>query len=370
MSLERLSYSYLNKKNKLFGFEEKINDQTFLPIKLTGDAANPGFANAMRRILISEVPTMAFDAYADGHVVIKSNTSQYHNEVLLDRFGFITLDSLKNYEDLIFTVCDPETKEPLKNKGNDFLEVTTHSHMCVQNTKTKEYLKISDYIVYDSLMLTLKPGEEIHMLMKASLGTGRKHIRWQSSVTMYKFATKFDKENNDHFESNDELLAYLGHEKSEPEAIILTIESVGKLPSHEVLRRGLEVFKGKLNYLKDNIKFSEKSDVVSVETDEAIPNLVKFRINGEDHTVGNAIQQFILKNLKKLINETEMKLILESLSSYRKPHPLTNMIELLVRTPQTEALVFPEGQFENIDNPATRLVLYSIETLIDLVSSL
>jgi hypothetical protein len=379
--LETLDNSYLNKRYKLLGFEEEIHPDTFLPIQLTG--VDQGFANALRRIFTEEVPTAAFNP---DDVVIRSNTSQYHQEVLVDRVGFITLDTGEitkaGIDKLLFLICDPEDpSRPLKNEGEEILKVHLHDYMYIQNTETKAPIDVESIVPHDSLLLTLNPGEEIHLLMQASMGTGRVHPRWQSSVAMYKFVTEHD--GTPKLETNDEQLDYLGKDHRKPESIILTVESIDKLPSSEIIGSGFDVFKQKLDFIKQHITLHEDSDIVTLTTDDSIPNLVQYTIKDEDQTLGIALQRAILNNLEALIKttvavneqamaseESERNLLQESMSSFRKPHPLDNYIELVVRTPQTYDLVFPSGKFDEFENPAVRLVIYTIESMKDLCDDL
>ena len=68
--------------------------------------------------------------------------------------------------------------------------------------------------------------------------------------------------------------------------------------------------------------------------------------------------------------DSELDLILESISSYRKPHPLDDCIEVVVRTPQTLELVFPQGKHVELEKPEIKLIILAIEDLIELCEDL
>lgn len=66
----------------------EINSLEKDTIKFTLHKADLSIANALRRIMISEVPTMAIE-----FVKIKQNTSSMHDEYIAHRLGLIPLQS-------------------------------------------------------------------------------------------------------------------------------------------------------------------------------------------------------------------------------------------------------------------------------------
>jgi DNA-directed RNA polymerase subunit L len=390
--LTELKSSYVNNKYKLFGIDVKVSRTNFLPIKLTN--MHLSLANALRRIFIAEVPVHAFP---EEKIKILTNTSQYHRQVLLDRIGFITLNSHQfasnNPEDILFVISDPnDTGKPLKNETNGIIFVRLHEYVQIQKDSTKEVIADKKaFMPLNMLLLTLNPGEEIHCAMKAGLGTKKNgsgsqkvitdttkfYTQWQSSITLYKFETGH--EGVDKPETNDQLMKYIGYESKEPKAIILTVESVHKLNSNSVIVTGISVLKEKLEQFKEHLMNYEKSKIVTVELDANIPNLIKIRIQNEDHTLGHLLESYCLMKLQELIRITvskiadpeqdvaqaEQDLLVESLSAYRKPHPLDNFTEISIRTPQTHELAFPAGQFDEIKNSAIRLVVLTVQDLQD-----
>ena len=368
--LTPLTTSYINKQYRLFGFVEEINKENFLPIRLSG--VDVSIANALRRIFFSEIPTFAFDV---DNIKIFVNKSQYNNEVLQKRIGLIAIDNndLKtfNFDDILFTICDPQNfTEPLRNTTNDIMLVNLHDYLYVRESSSKLQIDTKTLIPYDSLLLTLNPGEEIHVVMKATSGTGNQHSRWQSGIAMYKFETKWDA--TDHLETNEELMDYIGSEKGKPEAIIITIESVGKLHSYNVLLRGIETLNQKLNQFKQNLVNHSYSEVIFVEKNENIPGMIKLKIFNEDHTLGEILESACIDKLMELtgiswdlpkdsISADLTQPLRQSLISYKKPHPLDNYIELTVGTSGGEDLNFPPGEYDEIVDPSIRLVILAVE---------
>ena len=75
--------------------------------------------------------------------------------------------------------------------------------------------------------------------------------------------------------------------------------------------------------------------------------MVKLKINGEDHTLGHVLEYACMTHLWHLIHaqipkeEDQYRVRSESLCVYRKPHPLDDYIELIVRLPQTPLQINP-----------------------------
>jgi DNA-directed RNA polymerase subunit D len=64
----------------------KVLERTKDTIKFSVEGIKPSFANALRRIMISEVPTMAIE-----WVDFKKNDSAMYDEILAHRLGLIPL---------------------------------------------------------------------------------------------------------------------------------------------------------------------------------------------------------------------------------------------------------------------------------------
>lgn len=366
------TFYLINKCNKL-GINLKIDPVNLLPIIIHNVDVN--IVNALRRIMISEINTLAF---ATDDITIIQNTSQYHREIVLDRMGFITIDldyvkkagiDITQIDSLIFTLDNKKTDEPLKNTSNVIMKVFVHD---LRVTYKGQIVPVEKICPHDSLLLTLNPNESIHIHMKPSLGNGLMNARWCSSVTMYKFATHEDlKDNVEVVETNDEQQKYIGHESKNPKAIILTIESVGKMRSDNVIRQGLMVLREKMNSLRGEL--IQPSGKVIIENNQEIPNLSKFKIIDESHTLGNVMEYACLKMLIQLIRtvapDQEMQMIGESICGYRKLHPLDTFIEVIIKLPSiVDRLPFPV-ETEHLP-PHIRLMLLAINHVTEIIDNL
>jgi len=348
---------YLTNKYKKYGIDQKVNMSDFMPMMFSG--VDVSIVNSLRRIFVSEIDNLAV---AD-KIELKMNTSQYHREVLLDRFGFITLnmeyidrEQLDETEIRLILCDEADINKPLRNNSASILKVFIHSH--IKYFYKEQEQPIQEICPFNSILLTLNPKEEILAVMIPTMGHGHQHPRWNSSIVMYKFGTSFDDNvNNVHIETNSELMSYKGKDIRTPESILVTIESIGKMHSFTVLNKGLLSFKHKLMRTISEINQIPASEKISIETDDLIPNFFKYHFDDEDHTLGRVLEYACLEEIKKLVAQDD-KLLLDCLCGYRKPHPLDNYMELIIKLPPS------------LNIKPNELVVKSIEMLVELCDKL
>lgn len=131
-------------------------------------------ANALRRILIAEVPTMAIES-----VFIEMNTGCMQDEVLAHRLGLIPLKADADR----FT--DPSDVDSDQNTIVFTLDVKSTSRMSVKSQDLKwepqgnqdQDLQIS-VATNDIIITKLAPNQEIKAKMYAKKGTGQVHAKF------------------------------------------------------------------------------------------------------------------------------------------------------------------------------------------------
>lgn len=251
--------------------------------------------NAIRRVVISEVPTMAIDS-----VVFTVNSSVFYDEIVAHRLGLIPLTSeaaLEKYrspeecreasEGAIFTEdCFAKFDLVAKNPPESGKPMIIYSRD----------LKPSDpdvKPVYDNIpILILGPGHEIRLEAYARLGRGREHSKWSPvSVATHKYVPKIEIDYNkcdpgncgkcvelcpkNVFELRDSKLVVLEEkvfdctlcrlcEASCPKGairvgylqdeFILTIESTGALSPKRILLEAVKVLNSKLDEFLEKLK--------------------------------------------------------------------------------------------------------------------
>jgi len=156
----------------------KILDKKDTEIKFLLEESNPQFANALRRIMISEIPILTVE-----YVDFIANNSVLYNELIAHRLGLIPLvfDSKK------FHFRDKHDK----GKTCSFCEVVfaiNKKGPCVVYTKDMKSSNPSVKPLYDNIpIVELFEGQNLKLEASASLGVGRDHARYQSAIASYRY---------------------------------------------------------------------------------------------------------------------------------------------------------------------------------------
>ena len=164
--------------------------------------------NALRRIILSEYPTVAFntDDYLNSDLKVKENTSFLHNEMLLHRIGLVPIHA---------DPTDWDSKKlqfslEAENKTKKSLLVTTKDFVII-DTETSEKLDTNIFfppnpITNDNIIIAIlkpNPGEEgqkISISGIATVGVGQMHSRFcPVSKAVYEFV-KDEKKVKEHLE--------------------------------------------------------------------------------------------------------------------------------------------------------------------------
>jgi DNA-directed RNA polymerase subunit D len=142
--------------------------------RFTLSGASTGFANAFRRAMIGEVPTLAIE-----DVRIYDNTSALFDEMLAHRIGLIPLKTdLSSYS----------TQDNCSCGGAGCPGCTSTYTLSVEGPRT---VMSSDLIpqdpkavpVYDNIpIVKLTKGQKLVIEARAILNTGREHAKWQPTL--------------------------------------------------------------------------------------------------------------------------------------------------------------------------------------------
>jgi DNA-directed RNA polymerase subunit D len=141
------------------------------------------YVNAIRRLSISEVPTLAID-----DVVILENSSVMHDEAIAHRLGLVPL--LTDLSRFVMPhECDCKSTLGcskcrvllvLDSEANEKTKVVTSGELVSEDELIKPVSK-------DIPIITLAPGQKLKFEAYARLGIGRDHAKWQpTSVAIVK----------------------------------------------------------------------------------------------------------------------------------------------------------------------------------------
>ncbi|WP_241759689.1 DNA-directed RNA polymerase subunit D [Aeropyrum pernix] len=136
------------------------------------------FVNAIRRTVLSDVPTMAVD-----YAYIFDNTTAVYDEMVAHRLGLVVLDSNEAVE----KYRRPEEcagKEP--SEEDCFVEVSLEAEVDAEG-ETGRYITAGDLSISDpqvkpvypeTPLIYVAPGQRIHVQAFARLGRGKEHTKW------------------------------------------------------------------------------------------------------------------------------------------------------------------------------------------------
>jgi DNA-directed RNA polymerase subunit D len=170
------------------------------------------YINAIRRLSISEVPTLAID-----DVVILENSSVMHDEAIAHRVGLIPL---RTDLDRFVMPHDCDCKSTLgcskcrvllvlDSEANEKTKVVTSGELLSEDELVKPVSR-------DIPIIALAPNQKLKFEAYARLGVGKDHAKWQPTSA-----------------------AIVKDGKNENE-IVLTIETNGSLTAEEVVMAALE----------------------------------------------------------------------------------------------------------------------------------
>ncbi len=132
---------------------------------------NTGLVNALRRIIISEVPTLAIH-----EVRIVENSSPLWDEFIAHRLGLIPLRAE-------YGTYNEHTKVEFS------LEKTGPSIVYSGDLKTNSDVKVVDDRI---IIVKLLPDQSIRLTATAIMGTAKQHAKWQAGLASYRFVYRAD----------------------------------------------------------------------------------------------------------------------------------------------------------------------------------
>ncbi|GAB6147590.1 DNA-directed RNA polymerase subunit D [Stetteria hydrogenophila] len=151
-------------------------------IKLLVKGFPVAYVNALRRLSLSDVPTLAVDfAY------FYENNTGIHDEIIAHRLG---LTPLKSDEALAKYRSPEECRGAPEGDRSCYVEIEIEERLDPTELSgkyvTAESMKISDPDVKPvypgTVLFYLAPGQAVHLIAFARLGRGREHAKWSPAT--------------------------------------------------------------------------------------------------------------------------------------------------------------------------------------------
>jgi DNA-directed RNA polymerase subunit L len=356
-------------------------------VSFTLNNISVALANSIRRTILSDIPSVAFDdTWIDDDtqrsIVISKNKSGIHNEFLSHRLSLIPINRYKSItrnsleietifntktnkrefsfhpekEIPIFKLDIQNTSDTSLKKNNYGLVEVNNSHIEYDDFISdidkslyfqpdlyiKETLNEDEYIILNML----KENEELELIMKPTVGLGKDNARYCTVGTVsYTFNIDEEKvdnvfnqmiqtENNERIEKNlnafneeeievkkksfmllDKERVYKSNAYKQPNSFNYCVESIGILPSHQIVYDSLSMIHLRLQDIKQSFTgflkgdsgiggtynsvtiYKNKEPIIfnKVNVYQSINNLLGYTIviQNDNHTMGNLINHYI-----------------------------------------------------------------------------
>ena len=207
----------------------KVLEKSTDRVKIQLQGISLSYANAIRRIALSEVPVMAID-----NIIIIENSSIMYDELLAHRLGLIPLKTdLSKY--VLPKDCDCDNSLGcLKCSVSLVLDSgDTDSTKEILSEQLKSVSDTTTIPVNSNIpIVKVAPGQKVSLEAYARLGTGKEHAKWQASNVSILKPTKEEDTDNDY---------------------TLEIESTGALSAIEIFVKATEILRNELQ------EFTEKT---------------------------------------------------------------------------------------------------------------
>ena len=311
-------------------------------LKFTLSGLNVSLANALRRTILSDIPTLAFytETYVNNDCNISVNTTRLHNEILKHRLscipihmkeldllpGTYVLDlDVKNDTENMLIVTTEHFKIRNKTNGN-FLTVEEVRKIFPPCQKTNMYIdfarlrpKIGDSIPGEQLKLTAefsvhtaKENGMYNVVSKCAYGNTLDAEKIKDTWEEYENKLRADETPNEDIEfqkRNFYMLDAQRHYKENSYDFVL--QTIGVYDNIEIVKKACAVLQNKLVELVQSID----SDIVPILNSETtIDNCYDIILENEDYTIGKVLEYILYE--KYYVNEKIL-----SFCGFKKFHP-------------------------------------------------
>jgi len=306
----------------------KINEQLengdVFTFTLSG--LNVSLANAIRRTILSDIPTVVFftETYNDNKCVIEVNTSRLHNEIIKQRLSCIPIYQT----DLTVLPGNYLLEVDVKNDTDNIIYVTTE-HFKILNKTTNNYLKreevaqifppdhlTNSYIDFVRLRPKIGdsiPGEQLKLKCEFSVSSAKVNSMF-NVVSKCSYANTPDmvKINNiweelqQKYASQEMTREEIEFEKKNfyildaqrhflPDSFDFIVQSLGVFTNQEIVKKACVILQNKFVDLIQAVE----SDTIVINTSDVVSeysmveNSYDIILENEDYTIGKVLEYIL-----------------------------------------------------------------------------
>lgn len=308
-------------------------DENTNTLKFTLEGINVSIANAIRRIILSDIPCIVFKTlpYNDSKITININTTLFNNEIIKQRLSCIPI----HIDDLEFPIDDYILEIDEINNTNNIKYITTNDFK-LKNIKQNTYISNSNLInIFPKNNLSgryidfirLNPaigdkikGDQLKLSCKLSYGTASEDGAFNVVSTCSYGFTKDLRLINDKWNKIQDEYIETGKTKEELEIIkkdwlLLDAQRIYLEDSFDFIIETIGIYKNyKIMELACNIIIKQLNNLVSIinetptlitETESVNENSYDIRLENYDYTIGKILEFIIYKTYltdKEILN--------------------------------------------------------------------
>ena len=320
--------------------ESSASSKGFLKFTIT--ECNMSIANALRRIIISDIPTFVFRTfpYSENKAEITYNTTRFHNEIIKQRLSCIPI----HIDDMDFPYKDYVIEVDVKNETDSILYVTTKDFK-IKNIKTEMYSDESavraifppstitgDYIEFARLQPKLSEnidGERLTLRCGFDIGTASQDgafnvistCAYECTPDTTKAAEIWSEKELEMKKSKIDDVEIQFEKKNwflleakryyQPNSYDFIIETVGVFENSEIVIKACEIMISKCEKFLYDL---EHGQVTIVPSETTLKNGFDVTLVNEDYTLGKVIEFYLYQ--QNFIASKNL-----SFCGFRKPHP-------------------------------------------------
>ena len=312
-------------------------------LKFTISNINVSYANAIRRVILADVPTVVFRTFPHNKndAIFEINTSRLNNEILKQRLSCIPI----HINDLEMPLDDYVMEVNIENNTETLIYVTT-ADFKIKNLKTDKYLSnelladifppndiTKQFIDFCRLRPKISenlPGEHLKMSCLFNIGTASENGAFNVvSTCSYHNTPDIIKRDaareeiqitlKEKYADNDDDFQYhfLDWQNLDAKRIIIpdsfnfTIESIGVFENITIVTTAINII---IKRLKNIINIYSQANNLIINSDSTISNAYDILLESEDYTIGKILEYTLYETFYNG-NKTL------TYCGFRKPHP-------------------------------------------------
>ena len=301
----------------------ETNDDSF---GFTLSGVNVSLANAIRRIILSDIPLVVFRTTPndENKCNIITNTSRLNNEIIKQRLSCIPIHindienfPLKNYIMEVNVENNTDTIMYVTTENFNIKDLNTGKYLSV--TKVRELFPADDMTGYFIDFVRLRPrisdeipGEKIHLTCEFDVGSAKEDgmfnavstcsygftldLASQDATLAKKIQTWKDEGKNEKeidFESKNWKLLD-GKRITKKDSFDFNIKSIGVYSNNEIVDLACKILIDKFEQLNGII---EKDELEIKSADNTMSNCFDIILQNEDYTIGKVLEYFLYDSL-------------------------------------------------------------------------